>query len=143
MNEWKELKLPATVDNISAVTNFVEHELTERNCPKSAKAQINIAIDEIFGNIAQYAYNPENGDATVRVEVTDDPIEVILTFMDKGKPYNPLEKADPDVTLSVKERKVGGLGIFIVKKSMDEIDYHYEDGKNVLKIRKNIEPPSK
>ena len=143
MNEWKELKLPATVDNISAVTNFVEHELTERNCPKSAKAQINIAIDEIFGNIAQYAYNPENGDATVRVEVTDDPIEVILTFMDKGKPYNPLEKADPDVTLSAKERKVGGLGIFIVKKSMDEIDYHYEDGKNVLKIRKNIEPPSK
>ena len=143
MNEWKELKLPATVDNISAVTNFVEHELTERNCPKSAKAQINIAIDEIFGNIAQYAYNPENGDATVRAEVTDDPIEVILTFMDKGKPYNPLEKADPDVTLSVKERKVGGLGIFIVKKSMDEIDYHYEDGKNVLKIRKNIEPPSK
>ncbi len=143
MNEWKEIKLPATVDNISAVTNFVEHELTERNCPKSAKAQINVAIDEIFGNIAQYAYNPENGDATVRVEVTDDPIEVILTFMDKGKPYNPLEKADPDVTLSVKERKVGGLGIFIVKKSMDEIDYHYEDGKNVLKIRKNIEPPSK
>ena len=143
MNEWKELKLPATVDNISAVTNFVEHELTERNCPKSAKAQINIAIDEIFGNIAQYAYNPENGDATVRVEVTDDQIEVILTFMDKGKPYNPLEKADPDVTLSVKERKVGGIGIFIVKKSMDEIDYHYEDGKNVLKIRKNIEPPSK
>ena len=143
MNEWKELKLPATVDNISAVTNFVEHELTERNCPKSAKAQINVAIDEIFGNIAQYAYNPENGDATVRVEVTDDPIEVILTFMDKGKPYNPLEKADPDVTLNAKERKVGGLGIFIVKKSMDEIDYHYEDGKNVLRIRKNIEPPSK
>ena len=143
MNEWKELKLPATVDNISAVTNFVEHELTERNCPKSAKAQINIAIDEIFGNIAQYAYNPKHGGATVRVEVTDDPIEVILTFMDKGKPYNPLEKADPDVTLSVKERKVGGLGIFIVKKSMDEIVYHYEDGKNVLKIRKNIEPPSK
>lgn len=143
MNEWKELKLPATVDNISAVTNFVEHELTERNCPKSAKAQINVAIDEIFGNIAQYAYNPNNGDATVRVEVTDDPIEVILTFMDKGKPYNPLEKADPDVTLSTKERKVGGLGIFIVKKSMDEIDYHYEDGKNVLRIRKNIEPPSK
>ena len=143
MNEWKELKLPATVDNISAVTNFVEHELIERNCPKSAKAQINIAIDEIFGNIAQYAYNPENGDATVRVEVTDDPIEVILTFMDKGKPYNPLEKADPDVTLNAKERKVGGLGIFIVKKSMDEIDYHYEDGKNVLRIRKNIEPPSK
>ena len=143
MNEWKEIKLPATVDNISAVTNFVEHELTERNCPKSAKAQINVAIDEIFGNIAQYAYNPNNGDATVRVEVTDDPIEVILTFMDKGKPYNPLEKADPDVTLSAEERKIGGLGVFIVKKSMDEIDYHYEDGKNVLKIRKNIEHPSK
>ena len=138
MNEWKEIKLPATVDNISAVTNFVEHELTERNCPKSAKVQINVAIDEIFGNIANYAYNPSQGDATVRVEVTDEPLEVIITFMDDGKPYNPLQKEDPDVTLSAEERKIGGLGVFIVKKSMDFVEYHYEDGKNVLKIKKNI-----
>ena len=143
MNEWKEIKLPATVDNISAVTNFVEHELTERNCPRDAKLQINIAIDEIFGNIAHYAYDPKNGDATVRVEVTDEPLEVIITFMDNGKPYNPLLREDPDITLDANERDIGGLGIFIVKESMDSVDYSYEDGKNILKIRKNISSGNK
>lgn len=142
MNEWKEIKLPATVANISAVTNFVEHELAERNCPMAARMQINIAIDEIFGNIAHYAYHPSNGDATVRVEVTDEPIEVILTFMDNGKPYNPLMKEDPDITLDAYDRDIGGLGIFIVKESMDSVDYAYEDGKNILRIRKNISADS-
>ncbi len=140
MNESKEIKLSATIENVSVVTDFVDSELEERNCPKTARCQIDIAIDEIFSNIANYAYNPKQGDAIVRVEVTDDPLEVIITFTDKGKPYNPLLKEDPDVSLSAEDREIGGLGVFIVKESMDEIDYHYEDGKNVLKIRKNIEP---
>ena len=138
MNESKEIKLSASIDNISVVTDFVNRELEERNCPKAARCQIDIAIDEIFGNIANYAYNPSQGDATVRVEVTDEPLEVIITFMDDGKPYNPLQKEDPDIALSAEERKIGGLGVFIVKKSMDFVEYHYEDGKNVLKIKKNI-----
>ena len=95
-------------------------------------------IDELFGNIAQYAYNPETGPATVRVEVSDAPISVTITFMDHGVPYDPLQKEDPDITLSAEERGSGGLGIFMVKKTMDEITYEYKDGQNILRIRKDI-----
>ncbi|MBS6760025.1 ATP-binding protein, partial [Hungatella hathewayi] len=95
-------------------------------------------IDELFGNIAHYAYHPENGFATVRVEVMDNPMAVVITFMDNGVPYDPLANEDPDITLSADERGIGGLGIYIVKKSMDEITYEYKDGKNILKIRKNF-----
>ncbi len=98
--------------------------------------QSNIAIDEIFGNIAHYAYTPETGMATVRVEIDDDPLSVIVTFIDGGVPYNPLEEAEPDIPLSAEERSLGGLGIFMVKKSMDEMTYRHENGKNILSIRK-------
>ena len=103
-----------------------------------AQMQIAIAIDELFGNIAHYAYNPEIGQATVRVEVVEDPLSVVITFIDNGVPYDPLAKADPDTTLSAEERDIGGLGIYMVKKSMDEIAYEYKDGQNILKIKKNL-----
>lgn len=134
----KELTIPATVENIEKVTEFVNSQLEEINCPIKAKMQIDIAIDELFGNIAHYAYNPETGPATVRVEVTEAPISVIVTFIDHGIPYDPLKKDDPDVTLSVEERTIGGLGIFMVKKTMDEITYEYKDGQNILSIRKDL-----
>ena len=126
----KELTIPATVENIEKVTEFVNSQLEEINCPINAKMQIDIAIDELFGNIAHYAYKPETGPATVRVEVTETPISVIVTFIDHGIPYDPLKKDDPDVTLSAEERAIGGLGIFMVKKTMDEITYEYKDGQN-------------
>lgn len=100
--------------------------------------QIDIAIDELFGNIAHYAYNPDIGSATVRVEVKENPLAVIVTFIDHGVQYDPLATEDPDTTLSTEERKIGGLGIYIVKKSMDEITYEYKDGQNILTIKKNI-----
>ena len=134
----KELKLAATVENIEVVTDFVNEQLEALDCPMKAQMQIDVAIDELFGNIAHYAYTPEVGDATVRVEVIDDPLAVIITFIDNGVPYDPLAKADPDVTLSAEEREIGGLGIFMVKKSMDDIAYEYKDGQNILKIKKNI-----
>ena len=134
----KELTVEAKIENIEAVTDFVNEQLEALDCPMKARMQIDIAIDELFGNIAHYAYNPEVGDATVRVEVVEDPLAVVITFIDKGVPYDPLAKADPDITLSAEDREVGGLGIFMVKKSMDEITYEYKDGQNVLKIRKNI-----
>ena len=134
----KELTIAATVDNIDAVTEFVDEQLEALDCPMKAQMQINIAIDELFGNIAHYAYNPDVGEATVRVEVQDDPLNVIITFIDGGVPYDPLANADPDTTLSAEERAIGGLGIFMVKKSMDEITYRYEQGKNILSIRKKI-----
>ena len=134
----KELTIPATVENIEKVTEFVNSQLEEINCPIKAKMQIDIAIDELFGNIAHYAYKPETSPATVRVEVTEAPISVIVTFIDHGIPYDPLKKDDPDVTLSAEERAIGGLGIFMVKKTMDEITYEYKDGQNILSIRKDL-----
>lgn len=134
----KEMTLPAVVENIAQVTDFVNAQIEEIGCPMKAQVQIDIAIDELFGNIAQYAYNPETGPATVRVEVSDAPISVTITFMDHGVPYDPLQKEDPDITLSAEERGSGGLGIFMVKKTMDEITYEYKDGQNILRIRKDI-----
>jgi anti-sigma regulatory factor (Ser/Thr protein kinase) len=134
----KELTIAATVENIETVTDFVNRELEALDCPMKAQMQIDIAIDELFGNIAHYAYNPETGDATVRVEVIEDPMSVVITFIDKGVPYDPLAQADPDTTLSVEERSIGGLGVFMVKKTMDDVTYEYKDGQNILKIKKNL-----
>ena len=134
----KELNVSATVENIPVVTAFVDEQLEALDCPMKAQMQIDIAIDEIFSNIARYAYNPEIGSATVRVEVSEEPLAVIITFIDGGVPYDPLAAADPDTSLSAEERDIGGLGILIVKKSMDAITYRYEDGKNILSIQKKI-----
>jgi len=134
----KELTINATVENIPAVTAFVDEQLEAFDCPMKAQMQIDIAIDELFSNIAYYAYNPDVGPATVRVEVVEDPMAVVITFIDKGVPYDPLTREDPDTTLSAEERDLGGLGIYMVKKSMDEVTYEYKDGQNILKIKKNI-----
>ena len=134
----KELNIAATVENIETVTDFVNEQLEALDCPMKAQMQIDIAIDELFGNIAHYAYNPDVGDATVRVEVIEDPLAVVITFIDKGVPYDPLAKADPNTTLSAEEREIGGLGIFMVKKTMDDIIYEYKDGQNIFKIKKRL-----
>ena len=134
----KELTIAATVENIGTVTAFVDEQLEALDCPMKAQMQIDIAIDELFGNIAHYAYSPEVGTATVRVEVEEEPMAVVITFLDQGVPYDPLTAEDPDTTLSADERKIGGLGIFMVKKSMDEIDYKYQDGQNILTIKKRL-----
>ena len=134
----KELTIAATVESIETVTDFVNEQLEAYDCPMKILMQINIAIDELFSNIAHYAYNPETGDATVRVEVIEDPMAVIITFIDNGVPYDPLKKEDPDTTLSADERQIGGLGIYMVKKTMDDITYEYKDGKNILSIKKHL-----
>ena len=139
----KELTIEAKIENIEAVTDFVNEQLESLGCPMKAQMQIDIAIDELFGNIAHYAYNPEIGQATVRVEVVEDPLSVVITFIDNGVPYDPLAKADPDTTLSADERDIGGLGIYMVKKSMDDITYEYKDGHNILKIKKKINAAEK
>ena len=132
------MTIAATVENIGAVTDFVNEQLEALDCPIKARMQIDIAIDELFGNIAHYAYHPKIGDATVRVEVIQEPLSVVVTFIDQGVPFDPLKKEDPDTGLSAEERDIGGLGIFMVKKSMDEISYVHRDGKNILSIRKQL-----
>lgn len=134
-----ELTLPATTDALEQVLAFVDKHLEENNCPMKAQLQIDLAVEEIYVNIAHYAYNPAVGPATICVEVGGEPLKVSITFMDQGIPYDPLKKADPDTSLSVDERDIGGLGIFMVKKTMDEIRYEYQDGKNILILNKKIE----
>lgn len=134
----KEITVTALIQNIQTVSDFVDEQLDALNCPMKARMQLNIAIDELFGNIAHYAYQPGTGPATVRVEILEDPLSVILTFIDQGIPFNPLQTVDPDTSLSAEEREIGGLGIYMVKKSMDEITYEYKNGQNILRIRKDI-----
>ena len=134
----KELTIEATTGNIETVTDFVNEQLETLDCSMKVQMQVDIAIDELFSNIAHYAYNPETGSATVQVEVTENPLAVVITFIDHGKPYDPLAKEDPDTKLSAEERQIGGLGIYMVKKTMDDVSYEYKDGRNILKIKKNL-----
>ncbi len=134
----KELTLDAVVQNIEAVTDFVNAALEEWNCPMKAQMQIDMAIDELFGNIAQYAYAPGTGKATVRIEPLQEARGMRLTLIDSGKPYDPLSGGDPDTTLSAEERGIGGLGVFLVKKTMDDMRYAYENGQNVLTVEKRF-----
>ena len=134
----KEITLEAKVENIAVVTELIDGILEENECPIKSQMQIDVAIDELFSNIAFYAYGDEGGDVTVRIETFEDPKAVDVTFIDCGMPYDPLKKEDPDVTLSAEEREIGGLGIFLVKKTMDDVRYEFEDGKNKLTIKKLI-----
>lgn len=134
----KETTLQALAENIPRVTAFIDEQLEALECPMKPQMQIDVAIDELFGNIAHYAYAPQIGDATVRFEF--DPAErmVSITFIDAGIPFDPLSREDPDVSSPGHEREIGGLGIFLVKKTMDQMEYRFEDGKNILTIRKRI-----
>lgn len=128
----------ATQEQLETVQRFVEQELEKYHCSSKVLYQLAVAVEEIFINIVHYAYNPKMGKATVRCCVSGDPPQVTIQFLDNGKPFNPLAKKDADITLSAEERDIGGLGILMVKKSMDAVDYVYENGTNVLTIKKSI-----
>lgn len=133
-----ELDIEAVEENLSRVMTFVDEQLEKAGCSMKAEMQIDVAVEEIFVNICKYAYHPDKGRTQVRVEVLDDPLCVKITFIDHGRPYDPLAKADPDVTLNAAERPIGGLGIFLVKKTMDAVEYDYKDGSNILTLVKSI-----
>lgn len=94
--------------------------------------------EEVYVNIAHYAYAPGTGEVTVRLAFAEAPKKAVITFIDSGVPFDPLAKADPDVTLSAEERDIGGLGIYMTKKTMDEVHYEYKDGHNILTLTKEI-----
>ncbi len=132
----KQMNVEAVVQNIDPVTEFIGEELKAHGCSDRALLQVAVAVDEIFGNIAHYAYAEEKGDVNVRVDVKDGFAEIIFT--DEGVPFNPLKSEEPDVSLSAEERDIGGLGIFLVKKTMDNLEYEHKDGRNILKLTKRI-----
>jgi len=132
----KQLEIAAVVDNLPDVLAFVDEELEGADCPMKVQLQIDIAVEEIFVNIAHYAYTPDIGNATVRISIEGSQPAAVITFLDRGMPYDPLAREDPDVTLSAEKRKIGGLGIYMVKKSMDNVSYEYTDGFNMLTLTK-------
>ena len=132
------ITVPAEAAALETVNAFIQEKLESINCPKRARMQMMLAVEEIFVNISSYAYHPEVGQAEVGVDIDGDPPTVTIRFLDQGRPFNPLEKPDADITLSAQEREIGGLGILLVKKIMDQVDYAYENGKNILIIKKEI-----
>ena len=134
----KELVIEAERTNLPKVQAFIDEQLEAVGCPMLTQTSIDIAVEELFVNIASYAYDSGIGTAIVQVTVNEEPLSVEITFIDNGKQYDPLAKPDPDTTLSAKQRKKGGLGIFMVKKSMDDVIYEYKEGKNILTIKKNL-----
>ena len=131
-----EVTLEAAEENLDEVLRFVEDALENTGCSLEDQRQIAIAVEEVFINIVSYAYKPGRGDTTLRLDVSQDPAEITITFIDHGVPFDPLAKEDPDINLPAKQRKVGGLGIFVVKNLMDDVFYEYRDGQNILTMKK-------
>ena len=134
----KEMTFKATLENIGHVTAFVEAALEEAGCGMKPLMQINVAMDELFANVARYAYPEKEGEATVRFDVEEETRTAVITLIDRGIPFNPLEVKEPDTTSPGDQRPIGGLGIFLVRKTMDAVEYRHEDGFNILTIRKKI-----
>lgn len=133
-----ELEIKAVRENLPQVIAFTEGILEEADCPMKTQMQITLAVEEVFVNVASYAYMSAEGFVTVRAEISEDPRGIVLTFIDSGMAFDPLKMDDPDVTLSAEDRQIGGLGIFMVKKLMDDVQYTARDGKNILVLRKNF-----
>lgn len=136
--EKYELVVDAKIENLQLVLDFVNEKLAMQNCIKKIMVQIAVSVEEIYVNIAHYAYPDGTGDAVIRVNIYKNPVVAEIVFIDRGIPYNPLEKEDPDVTLSAEERGIGGLGVYMVKKSMDQVHYEYKNGQNILTVKKNL-----
>lgn len=134
----EKITLDATIENIGVVTDFIDAKLEEAGCGMKAEMQINIVIDEIFSNIAKYGYASGKGDATVTVDILQDPLRAEIQFINSGEPYDPLAQEDPDIHASLDDRPMGGLGILIIKKTMDEVTYENKDGQNILRVLKTL-----
>ena len=134
-----ELTIDAARDNLREVMAFVDNWLEAHGCGIKEQTELDLSVEEIFINVASYAYAPDTGKVTIRLEYSDDPAAVTVSFTDEGKPYDPLEKEDPDVTLSSEDRQIGGLGIYLVKQLMDKEAYRYEDGKNHFSFTKYLD----
>lgn len=130
----KTMEVQPVLEALDRVTAFVEDILKEAGVSYKVITQINIAIDEIFSNIVYYSGAWK---ASVSCEIIGH--QAVLRFMDNGIPYNPTCKEEPDITLSADERSAGGLGIYMVMKTMDSVDYEYKNGYNILLLRKQVD----
>ena len=135
MYKWT---LDATIENVETITGLIDEKLEEAGASMKAEMQINIVIDEIFSNIAKYGYGSGKGDATVTLDILQDPLRAEITFINSGEPYDPLAQEDPDIHAALDDRPMGGLGILIIKKTMDDVSYEFKDKQNILTVVKAI-----
>lgn len=135
-----EKRYPACDDSLTDAISFVEEELSKINCSEEQLMQVTMCLEEMFVNVAHYAYvdDIENGIGEVVLQVDVDKKSLEISLIDKGKPFNPLAKKDPDIDKPLEERPVGGLGIYMVKKCMDEVEYTRDDNKNIFVMKKNF-----
>ena len=138
MQTENEITIAAKVENLDAVNAFVEEFSAPLEPTPRAAMQLDLVVEELFVNVASYAYGDFGGMATIKGRLFPEDGALSLTFIDSGTPYNPLEKEDPDTDLPMEERGIGGLGIFLVKKNVNDIKYERLDGKNVLTIHKKM-----
>ena len=132
----KELKYEAILSNLPTLMSEIDSVLERFECSVKIQTQVDVAADEIFTNICSYAYPSQTGSVKVIISVYEEPKKIVICFADDGVPYNPLEKEDPNVTLSADDRPIGGLGIYMVKRMMDDMNYEYSEGKNILTLVK-------
>ena len=130
------LRIPAELERLDEVTNFVGTLLDAHGCTPQVRTQLRMAMEELYVNVAHYAYPSGDGWAEIRGSVEDGVIT--LRLIDGGTPYDPLAKPDPDILLSGEEREIGGLGIYMVKNMVDKMEYVYRDGCNQLILRKKL-----
>ena len=128
----------ANTEALSDVLGFVDEMLEKYECPMKIQTAVCVAIEEVFVNVARYAYENGEGNVTLGIGFDKENRKITFRMRDKGVPFDPLKKPDPDITLSAEEREIGGLGIFITKKTMDTVEYTYENGENTLTMIKKI-----
>lgn len=132
----KRFKTLALVENLGTVLEFLDNCLADTNMKIKSRTVMYVACEEIFINISKYAYK---GVGEVEMLFDSDDNQVRVTFIDEGVPFDPVKHSNPDVSLSADERQIGGLGIYIVKKTMDDLVYSYSNQKNHLTLIKNID----
>lgn len=129
---------PAKTQALPDVLAFVEEQLDSFECPMKLQIAVCVAIEEVFVNVAQYAYGADAGDVSLGIGFDEETRTLTFRMADKGSPFDPLQNPDPDITRSAEEREIGGLGIFITKKTMDSLTYAHEMGENILTMQKKI-----
>ncbi|MBI4858055.1 MAG: ATP-binding protein [Acetobacterium woodii] len=134
----KKLTVNASTENLSKVLEFIDDELEVLDASMKIIFLIGLAVEEIYVNIVRYAYTPNGGKVTIELEHHDEPSQLEIRFIDQGNPFNSLDNAEPDITLSAEEREIGGLGILMIKKTMDTVNYAFENNENRLTIKKII-----
>ena len=134
----KKITLNSDKENLTVLNDFMNDYLKDYEISHKIIIQLELAVEEIFVNICSYAFDSANENICVCFDVLQNPLTLQITFEDSGKPYNPLMRSDPDITLDAEKRKVGGLGVFIVKQVMDDCDYKFENSKNIFTVKKRL-----